>query len=172
MLVIHPGLGVFGMSQGDWHRAYEAPQGWREDNLGLIAEAIEVCANAFPELVLAVENMIFPHEIFPTPQDLQLLIQQVKAPKVGVCLDVGHATAANQDWKEFFSVLGERIMHLHVHDNCGFVDEHLPIGQGNIDYLGFIPKIEQLGYTGAIALEYRLDQDPRLLLQGGDSKEG
>ncbi|NMA60479.1 MAG: hypothetical protein GX956_01175, partial [Firmicutes bacterium] len=59
-----------------------------------------------------------------------------------------------------------------VHDNCGFVDEHLPIGQGNIDYLGFIPKIEQLGYTGAIALEYRLDQDPRLLLQGGDSKEG
>lgn len=136
MLVIHPGLGVFGMSQGDWHRAYEAPQGWREDKLGLIAEAVEVCANAFPELVLAVENMIFPHEIFRTPQDLQLLLQQV------------------------------------VHDNCGFVDEHLPIGQGNIDYLGFIPKIEQLGYTGAIALEYRLDQDPRLLLQGGDSKEG
>lgn len=164
VLVIHPGLGVNGMSQGDWHRGYPSPEGWEQKSLPLVARIIEACGKSFPNLKLAVENMIFPHEFFRTPADLKNLLQAINASNVGVCLDVGHATAAQQDWEEFFQTLGNSIFHLHLHDNNGSVDEHLPVGAGSINYEGFIQKIETYGFSGAITLEYKVEQNPFLVL--------
>lgn len=166
VLVIHPGLGVYGMSQGSWHHGFTSPSGWQECQLELVAEAIDSCARLFPNLILAVENMIFPHEFFRTPEDLALLMEKISAPNVGVCLDVGHANAACQSWIDFFSVLGERIVHLHIHDNHGAVDEHLPVGQGSIGYFGFYGKAAQFRYRGAITAEFHIKEDPTKLLLG------
>ncbi len=166
VLVIHPGLGVSGMTQGAWHHGVDSPRGWQHRQLGLVAEAIQHCARLFPDLTLAVENMIFPHEFFRTPLDLRLLLERIQTSNVGICLDVGHAHAAQQAWEWFFSQCGEAIVHIHLHDNHGNVDEHLPVGQGTINYSGFLSKIRQFGYRGAVTLEYRMEQNPLPLLQG------
>lgn len=164
VLVVHPGLGVDGMSQGNWHHGYPSPKGWKQDKLQSIGDAIRACAKSFPNLTLAVENMIFPHEFFRTPSDLKCLLEVTNAPNVGICLDVGHATAAKQDWEDFFNELGSSILHLHLHDNDGSVDQHLPLGEGSIDYRGFIRKLENYGFSGAITLEYKVEHDPHFVL--------
>jgi sugar phosphate isomerase/epimerase len=54
---------------------------------------------------------------------------------LGVCLDTGHLNAYGhgqiQGWVE---TLGPLTREVHLHDNHGTTDEHLPPGQGNIDF--------------------------------------
>jgi sugar phosphate isomerase/epimerase len=38
---------------------------------------------------------------------------------------------------EWFEAIGERVVELHIHDNNGRRDEHLPIGDGRIDFKEF-----------------------------------
>ena len=82
---------------------------------------------------------------------------------MGVCLDVGHANAACQSWIDF-SVLGERIVHLHIHDNHGAVDEHCLSAKEH--RLLFYGKAAQFGYRGAITAEFHIKEDPTKLLLG------
>lgn len=81
------------------------------------------------------------HEISP---DLQLaLIDEVNDPRLGICLDIGHAHAFSStrvlDW---ITTLGERITYVHLHDNDGSGDQHLPLGQGNIPLAEVLAMLE------------------------------
>lgn len=79
---------------------------------------------------IAIEN-IFEDE----PSTLKLLLDKLDPQLFGHCFDSGHfnmfATVSLDEW---FSVLGERIIESHLHDNHGQADEHLPIGEGEIDF--------------------------------------
>jgi len=79
---------------------------------------------------IALEN-IFEEE----PSTLLQLLERIDDPLVGHCFDSGHfnmfATVSLQQW---FAVLGERIVESHLHDNHGQADEHLPVGEGEIDF--------------------------------------
>ena len=63
------------------------------------------------------------------------LLDALRGYPCGFCLDVGHAHAfsklAPRLWVER---LGQRIVHLHVHDNPGDDDRHLAPGAGSIDF--------------------------------------
>ncbi len=63
------------------------------------------------------------------------LLEALRDYPCGFCLDVGHAHAFSclepRGWVER---LGTRIVHLHVHDNSGDDDRHLPPGAGSIDF--------------------------------------
>ena len=72
------------------------------------------------------------------------------------CLDFGHAHI--QGTREGFdaigaylSSLGERITHLHVHNNQGLEDEHRPSDQGSIDYARYGAFLRD--FEGTICLE-------------------
>lgn len=79
---------------------------------------------------VALEN-IFEEE----PSTLLRVLEGIDDPAVGHCFDSGHfnmfATVSVEDW---FSVLGSRIVESHLHDNHGAADEHLPVGEGVIDF--------------------------------------
>lgn len=79
---------------------------------------------------IALEN-IFEEE----PSTLRQVLERIDDPLVGHCFDSGHfnmfATVSLQEW---FAVLGERIVESHLHDNHGQADEHLPVGEGDIDF--------------------------------------
>jgi sugar phosphate isomerase/epimerase len=51
---------------------------------------------------------------------------------MGMCLDIGHANTTHQV-RELLG-LGARFVNIHVHDNDGTGDQHLPLGKGNIDF--------------------------------------
>lgn len=82
------------------------------------------------DCTIALEN-IFEEE----PSTLLQVLERINDPLVGHCFDSGHfnmfATVTLQQW---FAVLGDRIVESHLHDNHGQADEHLPVGEGEIDF--------------------------------------
>ena len=79
---------------------------------------------------VALEN-IFEDE----PSTLLRVLQGIDDPAVGHCFDSGHFNMfASVTLHEWFAVLGDRIVESHLHDNHGAADEHLPVGEGMIDF--------------------------------------
>ncbi len=88
----------------------------------------DVLATVPPGLQLHIENL------FEERPDLLLeLVQNVGDPRLGICLDIGHAHALSRTPVVTWVVaLGPALTYVHVHDNHGVHDDHLPLGQGSL----------------------------------------
>ena len=97
---------------------------------------------------IAVENMpAFPFMLGRTAEELKELIEMTN---LGFCLDIGHANTTDQI-DELIKEFGDRLINIHIHDNHGEHDEHLTLGEGEIDFKSVIEKIK--GYTGNYVIE-------------------
>jgi sugar phosphate isomerase/epimerase len=124
----------------------------------LSQEAIGRLARRAAELgvILAVENCGPYHAgVDRTATDFASIIRTAGSPQVKVCLDTGHA-AVNRNMDEILKLVGRDIVHLHVHDNHGQRDEHLPIGRGTIDYAPLAPVLP--GFDGMAIAEVVWDE--------------
>ena len=65
-----------------------------------------------------------------TKKQIQVILEAVGCK---MTLDVGHANTFGKP-EEYFKTFNKRIAHVHLHDNYGDKDEHLPVGEGNIDF--------------------------------------
>lgn len=74
-------------------------------------------------------------------------------PQLRACLDVGHLHTVEGDLAAHVVALGERLAHVHLHDNCGERDEHLPLGRGGVAWRGALAALAGAGYRGHIVLE-------------------
>ena len=83
------------------------------------------------------------------------LINGIGSSKVRCCLDVGHAHCnANVSVGKWIDTLGSLIGHVHLHDNDGSGDQHLPLGKGTIPLACAIEKIiEKSGDDVVFVLE-------------------
>lgn len=73
-------------------------------------------------------------------------------PKLYLHLDIGHANITN-DINLYFKKLSNRLVHMHIHDNHGKEDEHLSLGNGNINWKNIIRLIKAYNYNDTITLE-------------------
>lgn len=87
-------------------------------------------AEGIPDgICIALENVMDPD-----PAMMVEIVRQVGDPRLGLCLDVGHANTcvsrlAPQAWIE---PMAEHLLHVHLHNNCGDRDLHAPLGDGTI----------------------------------------
>lgn len=89
---------------------------------------------------LAVENMPKSEWLFFNKPDLDL-------HDMGLVLDVGHAqTCGTLD--DFLKL--PQIAHVHLHDNSGNGDEHMPLGRGVIDFAPILKAIKDRGISAAL----------------------
>ena len=59
----------------------------------------------------------------------------MKRSERAFCLDTGHLNVfSSAELNVWIQRLGPFIRQIHIHDNDGFLDQHLPPGQGNIDF--------------------------------------
>ncbi|MBI0584822.1 MAG: sugar phosphate isomerase/epimerase [Methanomassiliicoccus sp.] len=79
---------------------------------------------------VALENM--PRSPFATGTTPEALTDLIEGTDLSICLDVGHAHTMGL--LPAFLPLKDRIINLHVHDNKGDFDAHLPIGEGTVDF--------------------------------------
>ncbi|MBL0226011.1 MAG: sugar phosphate isomerase/epimerase [Geobacteraceae bacterium] len=120
IIVFHPGYDElrYGSSRIDWLK--NSIDFWN----GFIPRAKESGS------IIAVEN-IFEKE----PSTLRALLEAIDDPCFRHCFDVGHwnmfTTVSLEEW---FASLGTFIVEAHIHDNHGQTDEHLPPGEGQIDF--------------------------------------
>jgi sugar phosphate isomerase/epimerase len=102
-------------------------------------------------------SMLMENVPEPTPyilistHDFELFYSEMEYD-IGMVLDVGHANLHDETIL-FMERLAPRIKHIHVSDNMGKTDQHLPIGSGSIDWRRIIKKIKGIGFKGWLVIE-------------------
>jgi sugar phosphate isomerase/epimerase len=71
-------------------------------------------------------------------------------------LDTGHAMMWNKKMdgiKELFFPFKNRLEHIHIHDNRGMEDDHLPIGVAYLDYIWLAKMLKKIRYNKTVTFE-------------------
>jgi sugar phosphate isomerase/epimerase len=73
-------------------------------------------------------------------------------------LDSGHAKLERgyDRWDEYLDQLGSKLLHVHLSENDGGADQHLPLGaapRSTTDWPQHIKRLKATGYDGTITLE-------------------
>lgn len=89
----------------------------------------------------------------PELVDLIDSMNQLHGPYFAACVDTGHCNTVNGDLPELVKTLGHRLRVLHVHDNDGIQDLHLPPREGTIDWPAFMQALRDISYQGTFNFE-------------------
>lgn len=90
------------------------------------------------------------------PERLLKVVSEVGDPRMAICLDIGHANASTEvPVCEWINCLGRSISHVHIHNNDGHSDLHMPLGDGNIDMDAAISRILELSPQATFTIESR-----------------
>ena len=101
------------------------------------------------DTVIALEN------VYETDcHYLALLLNAFTSPHICACFDTGHFNVYSATpLEEWINGLGARIGQVHIHDNNGLLDEHLPVGEGNFPFHAFFEMIRKRKLKPVITLE-------------------
>ena len=110
------------------------------------------------QLTLAVETPL-PHLIGGHPDEFVWLLSRLNS-HIGVCIDTGHVSLVSGHWERFIDLVGPRIVHVHAHDNHGRYDDHLPPGDGVLNWQAIGNALRGVGFTGWIILELATPREP------------
>ena len=129
--------------------------------------------------VISIENL-YPGYAFSTGEEMNKLILSSKkqfvenavkeghskseaekyADKlIGLTFDVGHLNIhrkhgfSEEDLKKEFEAMSKHIKHVHLTDNFGSYDSHLPPGMGNVPFKQYFEELKKKGYTGETIVE-------------------
>jgi sugar phosphate isomerase/epimerase len=154
-VVLHPsyigGLSVFVM---------ETATRYALESMGAIIAKAETLG-----LCICLENLFPKCQTFFEPSAFAAVFKRFPALKL--TLDIGHANIGSphgQRIMQFIDQFGQRIGHVHVSDNAGRFDEHLPIGEGNIDFHKVAGALKKAGYDDTVTLEI-FSEDRRRLVE-------
>lgn len=106
-------------------------------------------------LTVCLENMPFHDFSISSPSAIVDLIREIDDPSFAMCLDTGHANVC-ADWfgpAKSIREYGKYIKVLHVHDNKGKRDEHLPPFYGTVDWKDFSAALREIDFQGVLSLE-------------------
>jgi sugar phosphate isomerase/epimerase len=149
--VLHPsyimGLGIFVMDQA---REYAL------ESLEAIMEKADQL-----DFLICLENLFPKAHSLVEPEDFADIF--VKFPNLKMTLDTGHAHIEDTEGKraiKFIERFPDRIDHIHVSDNLGEADNHLPVGAGTVNFNEIVKALKGIGYENTITLEvFSKDRD-------------
>lgn len=98
-------------------------------------------------ITLALENMpLTSITVGHRPVEME---EMTEGLEIKWCFDVGHANTTDTI-DDFLDHVG-RFANIHIHDNMGEKDQHLPLGDGNIDWRKVFDSLSS--YNGNFVLE-------------------
>lgn len=100
-------------------------------------------------VVAVLENVLdFDYE------HIKNIVDEVNSPFLKVCLDTGHAnlcsTISPQDWIKTY---GDRLQHMHLHNNFKTNDDHNGIKYGTVNFLGIVDTLKSENLNPYIVFE-------------------
>lgn len=120
-----------------------------ENVVSVLNRVAKRCADVGIRCVL--ENKL-PHLLFGNSSDILWILGGLETTEIGACLDTGHAFLAGELFPLVYK-LAPHLRMLHVHDNKGHLDDHLPPGEGRIDWGAFTRELARVDFRGAMILE-------------------
>jgi len=104
-------------------------------------------------IAAALENLpMMPSFGFMIGKTAKEMHELIDGTEMRICFDTGHANTVGQI-DEIIDLLGDRIVNVHIHDNNGSNDDHMTIGDGNIDFKKTLSKLSK--YKGRYIIESR-----------------
>ena len=132
---------------------FELERFWLEGNVVYWTKEIERYAERGIQVVL--ENLVEPN-----PELMVELADRVGSEYFGLCLDVGHVNVFSElSPAEWVERMGKRLFHVHLHDNNGKTDQHLPVGSGTIDFDSLFDALETHAPNVTVSLEVETQAD-------------
>lgn len=167
------------------------PQFWSDSNYGnnhdkvlkynleFYASLLDISAKT--GVKIALENMfgydpqkdaLCPTYFSYMEEILEFLDYTDAREQFAVCLDTGHANIIGKDSiSDCIRKLDKDLKLLHIHDNFGNSDDHMPPFNGNIDWKDTIHALRETDYDGVLSLEaqslcFRMPTQDIEVLQG------
>jgi len=130
----------------------------RKEAIDRVIAAVERLVPALEEagVVLCFEDNTLCHDPNPLgdqPRDFALLFEAIGSPNVGMALDTGHAHVSGCT-HPYLEAFGRRIHYVHLDDNDGVGDLHLPPSSGTIDWPTLFEQLAFYGVEGSFGIEF------------------
>ncbi len=111
---------------------------------------------------IAIHNHGPEDALYPAPENVYEHIKN-RDSRMGLCLDIGHATRAGSDLEKVISNYEARLFDMHIKDVTGAYKDGKAIetGRGIIDFKALIKTLNKIDYKGVCSIEYEKDMtDP------------
>ncbi|MFA4915541.1 MAG: sugar phosphate isomerase/epimerase family protein [Syntrophales bacterium] len=115
----------------------------------------------FLTMAREMETIITLENVYETnPHHLTLLLDVLASPHIRFCFDTGHFNAFSRvPLEAWMDKLAYRLGQIHLHDNGGTTDEHLPVGEGSFPFHNFFQIIRGRGLNPIITIESHSEKD-------------
>lgn len=126
----------------------------REEAWKRSADSIARIARRAEELgiVVALEHLSpASSNLINTAQDLKRMVDEIRSPNLKAMFDFGQVNIVGQKVRDYFDLLGDDIVHIHIVD--GVPGGHLALGDGNIPLEENLADVARYGYKGYMSLE-------------------
>lgn len=112
------------------------------------------------DIKIAIHNHGPEDRFFPSPFDVLKAIKDLD-PRIGFCIDVGHAVRAGANLVEAVHASGARLYNVHVKDLANFQsrDSQVAVGQGILPFRDLFQALIDIHYPGFVDLEYEIHGD-------------
>ncbi len=92
-------------------------------------------------------------EVICSVDSLLRLIEHVARPNFKANFDTGHFSAQRENVVLALAKLAGKFANIHISDNNPVDTNHLPIGNGSIDWLEFFRSLKAMNYAGYLGLD-------------------
>lgn len=153
--VIHP---------GPEHQPHPSGED-RQQRLENVAHSLnEIAAHCQHHNMTCVLENKLPHLLFGNTADMLWILGAMTVTDVGVCLDTGHANLGGE-LDTAAQKLSRHLRMIHASDNRNQFDDHLPPGQGGIDWPRFLGLLRNNGFHGSLIMEVAGRGEPAQILE-------
>ena len=106
---------------------------------------------------IAIENLRY-YPCAEIDHIWDMLFERYDPVYIGLCYDSGHGATSDEDVLDLLEKHRDRILAIHLHDNDGYSDLHMPLFSTNVvDWARLAGILADSAYNGAVTLEVSIE---------------
>jgi sugar phosphate isomerase/epimerase len=112
------------------------------------------------DIRIAIHNHGPEDKVWPSPYDVLRAVDKLD-PRIGCCIDIGHAARAGANLPQAVRDVGPRLFNMHAKDLADFTskESQVAVGQGIMPIRGIFESLIAINYQGFVDLEYEIHGD-------------
>jgi sugar phosphate isomerase/epimerase len=99
-----------------------------------------------------------PGMVISSTDQADKMIREIGSNNIRLLIDIGHLNVTKEDTVNSIMKMKDKLVHVHIHDNDSTEDQHLPLGEGNINFKPIIEALRSASYAGYISAEIKQDE--------------